>query len=228
MTGYSSVTECFSSGTVTGNNYVGGISGYDNYTSYNNCYSKSGITSYDHYSGGFIGYTKSTSANRSYSCGSVNGFSDFGGFVGFDFFDMENFSIFTSCYWDTQASGLSISAAGEGRTTDEMTFEHDANTYLWWDFNSPVPTWEINYGVNGGYPYLTWQNMPNTNFAGGKGTEEEPYLVSNAAQLNNVRYYLTKAFRQTADIDLGVSPWNDGIGWDPISTGLDETVQRKL
>jgi hypothetical protein len=157
MSGYSSVTECFSSGTVTGNNYVGGISGYDNYSSYDNCYSTSGVTSYDHYSGGFIGYTYSSSVNKSYSCGSVNGYADAGGFVGFDFYDPENFSIFTNCYWDTQASGQIVSAAGEARTTDDMTYPFDPNTFIFWDF-SISPVWIGNSNFNNGYPYLAWEN----------------------------------------------------------------------
>lgn len=50
-------------------------------------------------------------------------------------------------------------------------------------------------------------------FAGGSGTESDPYKVSNAAQLDAVRYYPEKHFVQTSDIDLS------GINWKPI---LDE------
>jgi hypothetical protein len=53
-------------------------------------------------------------------------------------------------------------------------------------------------------------------FAGGSGTIEDPYQIANAEQLNQVRNYLTSSFIQTADIDLGVAPWNVGEGWDPI------------
>lgn len=53
-------------------------------------------------------------------------------------------------------------------------------------------------------------------FAGGTGTVEDPYQIANAEQLNQVRNYLTSSFIQTADIDLGVAPWNEGSGWDPI------------
>ena len=55
----------------------------------------------------------------------------------------------------------------------------------------------------------------------GSGTAEDPWLVATAVDLDNVRNYLgpqhgDKHFRQTANIDLGVSPWNDIPGWDPI------------
>ncbi len=58
-------------------------------------------------------------------------------------------------------------------------------------------------------------------FAGGSGTESDPWQVATAKQLDNVRNYLGEAhenkhFIQTADIDLGVAPWNQGEGWAPI------------
>lgn len=51
-------------------------------------------------------------------------------------------------------------------------------------------------------------------FAGGSGTEEDPYLVGSARQLNNVRYHLDKHFQQVEAIDL--SYYESGEGWTPI------------
>lgn len=56
-------------------------------------------------------------------------------------------------------------------------------------------------------------------FSGGSGTEADPYQVATATDLNNVRNYLSSYFIQTANIDLGVAPWNVGEGWVPIGTG---------
>lgn len=58
-------------------------------------------------------------------------------------------------------------------------------------------------------------------FAGGSGTEADPWQIATAEQLNSVRNYLgpsnsDKHFILTADIDLGVAPWNSGDGWVPI------------
>lgn len=39
-----------------------------------------------------------------------------------------------------------------------------------------------------------------TEFAGGEGTEENPYLIANTTHLNNVRNYLSAHFKMTADI----------------------------
>lgn len=53
-------------------------------------------------------------------------------------------------------------------------------------------------------------------FAGGSGTVHDPYLVQTAAHLNAVRQYQSSHFRQIADIDLNVAPYNQGAGWQPI------------
>lgn len=234
-----SLSKCRSEGSVQGQLYTGGLAGYTDHSYLNYCYSKStvsgnsdagGLIGYDYGSyindnyaygnvsgsnnaGGFLGNAYNSNIGSCYSTGSVTCSGNKGGFIGFS----TAVSV-TNSYWNTETSGLLYSSGGEGRTTDEMTFENSANTYVGWDFGSEYLIWEINYNINGGYPYFKWQNIPNTNFAGGSGTELDPYLVSNAVQLNNVRYYRTKAFRQTADIDLGVAPWNEGTGWNPIST----------
>ena len=64
-------------------------------------------------------------------------------------------------------------------------------------------------------------NFSEINFAGGTGSEEDPWQIETAHHLNNIRYFLgqehqDKHFIQVADIDLGTSPWNDGKGWLPI------------
>lgn len=58
-------------------------------------------------------------------------------------------------------------------------------------------------------------------FAGGTGTQVDPWLISNSEELNNVRYYegpahKNKWFRQIANIDLNIAPYNQGEGWVPI------------
>jgi len=64
-------------------------------------------------------------------------------------------------------------------------------------------------------------------FAGGSGTEADPWQIETAEHLNNVRNYLgtghsDKHFIQIVDIDLydatreGGVYWNDGHGWLPV------------
>ncbi len=63
-------------------------------------------------------------------------------------------------------------------------------------------------------------------FSGGTGTETDPFLISTVEELDAVREYLgpdhsAVYFRLTADIDLGVAPYNQGNGWTPIGTTDD-------
>ncbi|MBQ3528259.1 MAG: dockerin type I repeat-containing protein [Clostridia bacterium] len=60
-------------------------------------------------------------------------------------------------------------------------------------------------------------------FAGGSGTEEDPYLIENKYQLNNVRNHLSSSFKLINDIEFshadfaeGGEFYNDGQGWEPI------------
>lgn len=55
-------------------------------------------------------------------------------------------------------------------------------------------------------------------FAGGSGTANDPYLVASVEHLDAVRNFPNAHFRQVADIDLDVPPWNSSEGWSPIGT----------
>ena len=53
-------------------------------------------------------------------------------------------------------------------------------------------------------------------FSKGSGTREDPYQVSTAKQLDNVRKVTNSHFIQTADIDLSTYISSNGNGWEPI------------
>ncbi|HHY36478.1 MAG TPA: hypothetical protein GX518_02170 [Firmicutes bacterium] len=55
-------------------------------------------------------------------------------------------------------------------------------------------------------------------FAGGSGTEDDPYLIATAQQLARIGDYLDAHFQLIADIDLNLSPYNLGKGWQPIGS----------
>lgn len=60
-------------------------------------------------------------------------------------------------------------------------------------------------------------------FAGGDGTADDPFRIATAEQLSSIRNYLNQPdwhFRIVSDIDLGVPPYNEGTGWDPIGSGF--------
>lgn len=58
--------------------------------------------------------------------------------------------------------------------------------------------------------------MANGNFAGGDGTESNPYLIEDAFDLDAVRNELSAYYKLIADINLDVAPFNKGGGWEPI------------
>ncbi|MDR9787247.1 MAG: GLUG motif-containing protein [Peptococcaceae bacterium MAG4] len=61
-------------------------------------------------------------------------------------------------------------------------------------------------------------NQAQAEFAGGSGTQDDPYLIADAHQLNNVRKYPDAHFQLQDNIDLAVAPFNQDKGWEPIGT----------
>lgn len=79
-------------------------------------------------------------------------------------------------------------------------------------------------GTPGREAYLTANPARNststttTSFAGGAGVEGNPYQITTAAQLDNMRNNLSAHYILNNDIDLDVAPYNTGGGWVPIGT----------
>ena len=240
---YGFVAQCYSNGTVKGNNYVGGLVG-QNYESLAQCYSSS-VVSGSWLVGGLVG-SNHGSVTQCYSTGSVNGTEDVGGLVG------ENQSLVgenwvvrictvIQCYstvkvsgtknvgglvgghwltevsgsfWDIQTSGQITSKGGIGKTTAEM---QDPNTFMaeGWDF-----VFEIKDGTHdvwqmpeeGGYPVLAILTGNTPLKLQGKGTYEDPYLISNVMELGAMIYYSPYAYyRLSASIDLSGIYWGSAV-----------------
>jgi hypothetical protein len=138
------ITNCYSTGSVSGFSYAdGGLVGSNSGT-ITNCYS-TGSVSGSSYVGGLVGYDSGAIKNC-YSTGSVSGSSIVGGLVGYDF----NSETTKDSYWDNETSGQSSSAGGTGKTTAEMKQEA---TFVGWNFTN---IWAIEEDVT--YPYLQWQD----------------------------------------------------------------------
>lgn len=67
-----------------------------------------------------------------------------------------------------------------------------------------------------------------TEFAGGTGTEDDPYLISTKYHLDNVRFYPSAHFKMISDIEFTESDfaeegdfYNDALGWEPIGYTTD-------
>lgn len=210
------IEQSYSTGAVTGTDYVGGLVGFtvNGSPTISESYSTSAVSG-SSYVGGLVGYvTGANSISDCYARGSVtaNGGNLAGGTIG-------GFSAGTlnrlystgavsgtstnlsggvaqipnsttqgkSWLWDTQTSGQATSAGGRGRTTVLM---QAVSTFLneSWDFSG---VWQIPTG--GGYPTLQWQSDQTEPtiaglFAGGDGTPSNAYQISTAAQLQNMAH----------------------------------------
>ncbi|MCH8496261.1 MAG: hypothetical protein LAT57_11615, partial [Balneolales bacterium] len=237
----STITQSFSTASVSGGDAsdVGGLVGRTSNGSISNSYAMGAVSGGDFittvvfgqtyfiYSnvGGLLGSAyNNTNISNSYASGYVSGGleSITGGLVG------ELYSNHTGTlsgnYWDTQTSGKSnavgsgSSAGNFGKTSDEMRIQA---TFSGWNFGS---IWGLIDEQS--YPWLQ-NNEQNPHpglppFAGGSGTTGDPYLISTAYNLDQVRNHLDAHFLLTSDIDLTTSTrdggvfWNDGAGWSPI------------
>lgn len=115
------ITKCFTTGSVSGTEDVGGLIGDDSQGgTTNKCYSACNVTGSDGV-GGLIGAIGTQSLSDSYSVGPVSAPTESGGLVG-----RGEFGSFTDCYFDTENSGQSdglgdsTSSGVTGLTTSQM------------------------------------------------------------------------------------------------------------
>jgi len=157
------ISTSFAAGTVShtdvsGDENFGGLVGVNKTPgSITDSYATGIVNALGTGAGGLVGDNRG-SVVRSYSVGQISANADAGGLIGQD-----NGGSVSSSYWDTETSGLTISAGGSdsstggsGKTTSEM---QDVATFAGWSiaqgFNSSL-IWAICLNVNSGYPYFTW------------------------------------------------------------------------
>ena len=154
------VSECFVDIHLTGPNYVGMIAGHSygqwEITQIKNCYAL-GTMSAPSQSGGLVGLNENTLISNSYSNVQVIGDNANGGLIGWQYSggDQQN------SYWNIDTSDklnmcgtLGSNCIDEnGLTDDEMKVQ---SNFDGWDFTD---IWAIDPRLNGGYPYLQWQDF---------------------------------------------------------------------
>jgi len=153
---HSDVYRCFFQGTIIGSGEIGGLVGRNTVggrisESYACCYicgdtRAAGIA--------FLNEDDCTIVNC-YCSAPVNCPAEGAAMVVFtEPDDMHN------CYWNTDVCGQADTVGGSGRTTDQMTFPFDANTYSGWDFTG-IWTYDPQGLVNSGFPYLRGTPVSN-------------------------------------------------------------------
>jgi hypothetical protein len=188
------VTMCQSSGPVTGERYVGGLVGYGD-GSVTNSFNTGPVTG-DENVGGLVG--QGGMITNCYSAGRVRGKTAVGGLVG------EYGGPAVNCFWDTDTSGYTWSPVGKGLTTALMK---DPNTYLdaGWDFvgearNGLSDVWQM--AQESGYPLLTASTKCGWPPLVGRGTAQEPYLISTARELGAVYRDPDACYKLVQSLDL--------------------------
>jgi len=153
---------------VTGTSNVGGLVGYlRDGSAVSNCYSTGSVTGSSNIVGGLAGYLRNQSnVVNSYSTGSVNGNNFVGGLVGFlNASSMSNSFWDTQTSGTSTGIGAGTSTGATGKTTAQMK---SASTFTNadWDFelettNGTDDYWDmdnVNSAYNSGYPFLSWEN----------------------------------------------------------------------
>ena len=243
---YGSISNCYSTGTVRGSQYVGGLVG-ENWGSISNCYS-TGAVSGSYFVGGLVGSNHRASISDCYATGTVSGSQYVGGLVGTGSYGI------TASFWDTETSGQTTSEGGTGKTTAEMktlsTF-----TSARWDFvgetaNGTEDIWTICEGAS--YPRFTWQNQPpiaeagpdQTAYAWIDGVAEvdlDGLGSSDADECNGLTYYWSwvidgntyeaEGASPTIELPVGVHTIqlvvNDGLA-DSVPDDVNITVVAPL
>ena len=141
------ISKCHAYAAVSGDWLIGGLAGGGLESAISDSYAR-GMVVGDSYVGGLAGYLNTSTVQRSYAAVVVTGSVSPGGLVGGGW----NHTV-DRCYWDTMVSGLAVSSGGEGRGTVEMTWPHEENTFVGWDFGR-VWAYDRDYAINGGYPWL--------------------------------------------------------------------------
>ena len=75
-------------------------------------------------------------------------------------------------------------------------------------------SWIYPIAIIGLLANFTFGCEKDVDFEGGKGTQDDPYLIASPKQLDGMRHNLNRHFKQIADIDL--SGYSSGEGWRPI------------
>ncbi|MBN1989452.1 MAG: T9SS type A sorting domain-containing protein [Bacteroidales bacterium] len=225
------VEKCYSTGSMTntGDWTAGGLVASNGGT-ITNSYSTASVTGKE-WTGGFVGNNSSGTIENCYSAGNVtsSGSEGIGGFVGSNTY-YDNVGTVINSYWDTQTSEQTESGGDEqGKTTAEMKQQ---STFTNWDFdkvwaldastNNGYPHLQFAEPTN---------ETPEAIMPEGYGSEESPFLIATWQNLywlsQNPNYWFDENnynpyyFEQTADIDLAnatpaIETWGMGRGWLPI------------
>ncbi len=182
--------------------YAGGLVGYLSSSTVANSYSKGNVTAKGLKVGGFAGYIASGNITNCYSTGVPKGGGEIGGFVGY------SYGTATGCFWDTETSLTTTSAAGTGKTTTEMKTQK-TYTDAGWNFDRI-------WSMDSDYPYidLDYSGLPTDTDGDGSINISS---IDDFVLMVELGFGLDKDWELDNDIDAkSTKNWNAGAGWKPI------------
>lgn len=171
-----SISQCYTSGTITATSYAGGIIGVAShaYPEISDCVSSVVLThspkaAYANAIGGIAGsFTSYGTMKNCYFIGSITAqASNYAGLIlGYSNVSSDKSLSVTSCYWSDECNmtidGLPDVKRGVGTDVSEdpttgltLTEMRTKASYAGWDFDT---IWAIDTNKNGGLPYLRWQD----------------------------------------------------------------------
>jgi len=209
------ILACYSVGSVSGIDGVGGLVGANDSATISACFSTSSVTGMDATSrtsnwvavGGLVG-SNGGMISACYSTGAVKPHPSSrggGGLVGREY----DSGTVLACFWDVETSGQVAGADGIGLPTTQM---QTAKSFLdaGWDFlgeraNGLCDYWQMPPA--GGYPVLTIFNGYAPPVLQGAGTSDDPYLLETADDFGAVWCEPKAHYQLVADASLSGITW---------------------
>ena len=210
----------YSTGTVSGSRWVGGIAGdTQSLGSISNSYSTADVTATTEFAGGLVGITQggpAPSVSNSFSTGQVSApAGTSGGLIG-----RYLTGTITNSFYDQDTSGQSDTGKGEPKTTSELTSFSTFSAASWditdgWEAfdtaNSKI--WGICSSVNSGYPFLLWEH------SAAPSCTAPPVSASASASGSNQGIFLYIARTPGREVD-GTPVYYGSVGIKPNTTYL--------
>ncbi|MBN1362547.1 MAG: hypothetical protein JW993_18260 [Sedimentisphaerales bacterium] len=212
------ISSCYCLGSVTGYNAVGGLVGRNG-----------ALIAASYAAAPVLGISTRVISGRGGS-GITEEPATAGGLVG-----ASNSGVTLLSYWDVERAGLSVSAEGRGKTTEQMIRAHTFRGWGW------LGSWQIEDGQD--YPHLAWEDGPGepieadpNRYSGGAGEPNDPYRIGSLNDLIDVGNHPAdwdRCFLLTSDIDLAEVDPNDlhpigvhGVPFSGVFDGNDHTISN--
>ena len=185
------------------------------------CFNSGKINGKSGNAGGIVGcLVYESSVEFAYNIGDVSSSGTKGAIAGYVMTGADAGIITNALYLDNISVGVGSGVDVATKSTEAQM--QNASTYASWDFES---VWEFKEKNLYLYPTLIENPYWDGEFAGGTGTEEDPYLIKTKTHLSNVRNSLDAHYKMVADIVFtdedfaeGGLFYNNGTGWEPIGT----------